>query len=113
MNRTEATMDDLPEPDWSEADKLSDEEVMERALADPDAQPLTPEQLSKMRRVTNVRLIRHKLNMTQEQFADAFQLSVSTLRDWEQQRTLPDQAARTLLRVIAHDPDFVQKALAR
>ena len=45
--------DNLP-PDktnWARIDAMTDEEVVAAALSDPDAQPLTPEQLAKMRRV--------------------------------------------------------------
>jgi putative transcriptional regulator len=37
--------------DWKEADALTDVEVHAAALADPDAQPLSPERLAKMRRL--------------------------------------------------------------
>jgi putative transcriptional regulator len=33
------------------------------------------------------------------------------LRDWEQGRTEPDQPARAYLKVIAYDPNAVQRAL--
>jgi len=36
--------------DWARIDAMTDEEVMSAALSDPDAQPLTAEQLAKMRR---------------------------------------------------------------
>jgi putative transcriptional regulator len=49
---------------------------MAAALSDPDAQPLTPEQLAKMRRVSRVKVLRQRLDMTQAQFAEAFRLSV-------------------------------------
>ena len=32
--------------DWARLDAVTDEEVVAAALSDPDAQPLTPEQLS-------------------------------------------------------------------
>jgi putative transcriptional regulator len=51
--------------------------------------------------------------MTQEAFAAAYQIPVGTLRDWEQGRTEPDQANRAYLKVIAVDPEFVRRALAR
>ena len=70
------------------------------ALSDPDAQPLTPEQLAKMRRVSHVKDLRQRLGMTQMQFAEAFHL----LRDWEQHRSTPDAPARALLRAIERDP---------
>jgi len=41
----------MKEHDWSGFDALTDEEVHARALADPDAQPLTEERLARMRRV--------------------------------------------------------------
>jgi putative transcriptional regulator len=34
---------------------MTDEEVLAAALSDPDAQPLDPEALAKMRRVSSVR----------------------------------------------------------
>ncbi len=97
--------------DWTELEQLSEEEVTERALSDPDAQPMTEAQLEKFHRVINVKAIRTDLSMTQEQFARTFHLSLPTVRDWEQSRTRPDRAARTLLKVIAHNPRLVQEAL--
>ena len=44
--------------DWTEVDKLTEEEIHPAALSDPDAQPWTPEQLARARRVVDVRLIR-------------------------------------------------------
>ena len=43
--------DKLPpdKTDWARVDAMTDEEVLAGALSDPDAQPLTPEQLAKMR----------------------------------------------------------------
>jgi hypothetical protein len=35
--------------------------------------------------------------MTQMQFAEAFHLPITTLRDWEQYRSTPDAPARALL----------------
>ena len=48
--------DKLPpdKTDWARIDAMTDEEVVAAALSDPDAQPLTPEQLAKMRRVSRV-----------------------------------------------------------
>src|ERR1051326_2435404 len=75
--------------DWARLDGMTDEEVMAAALSDPDAQPLTPEQLAKMRRVSRVKVLRQRLGMTQAEFAEAFHLPISTLRDWDQHRSTP------------------------
>ncbi len=58
------------------------------------------------------RALRRKLNLTQEQFAQTFHLSLGTVRDWEQGRNQPDHAARALLQVIAFAPNVVEEALA-
>jgi putative transcriptional regulator len=92
-------------------DQMSDEEVEAAARSDPDAQPLTEEELGSFRRVPDIKAIRRKLNLTQEQFAVTFQLSLATVRDWEQGRYQPDQAARTLLRVIEKEPGTVKRVL--
>ncbi|MEO8714320.1 MAG: type II toxin-antitoxin system MqsA family antitoxin [Acetobacteraceae bacterium] len=60
----------------------------------------------------DVRAIRRKLKLTQSEFAARFAFSLSAVREWEQGRRRPEQAARTLLLVIARDPDVVVQALA-
>lgn len=59
----------------------------------------------------DVKAIRSRLGLTQPEFADRFGLPVGSLRDWEQHRTAPDGAARTLLAVIDHNPRAVEKAV--
>ena len=60
----------------------------------------------------DVKAIRQKLRLTQEAFAQRFGFSPATVRDWEQRRRQPEQAARILLMVIAHNPEAVDQALA-
>ena len=85
---------------------MTDEEVRAAALSDPDAQPLTAEQLAQARRVSRVKVLRQRLDMTQEEFAAAFRIPVATLRDWEQHRSKPDAPARALLLAIERDPSL-------
>jgi len=59
----------------------------------------------------DVAAIRKRLGLSQQQFAASFGLSPALVRDWEQKRRNPDQAARTLLTVIAHNPEAVERAL--
>ncbi len=91
---------------------MTEEEVMTAALADPDAQPLTEEQLSRMRRVSFAKHVRFKLGLSQDEFARRFGIPIGTLRDWEQHRTEPDTAALSYLKVIKANPKAVTKALA-
>ena len=98
--------------DWARFEAMTDEEVVAAALADPDAQPLTEEQLARMRRVSRVKLIRHKLGLTQAEFARAYRVPLTTLRDWEQHRSTPDAPARALLIAIERDPEALRRLLA-
>src|SRR6266852_1444597 len=99
--------------DWKEADALTDAEIHAAALADPDAQPLTPERLAGMKRTPQVRVIRRALGLSQEEFAARFHIPLGTLRDWEQGRKDPDAAARAYLMVIGRNPAAVTEALRR
>ena len=98
--------------DWARLDAMTDEEIVAAALSDPDAQPLTPEQLARMRRVSRVKVLRQRLGMTQAEFAEAFHLPITTLRDWEQHRSTPDAPARALLLAIERDPEVMRRLLA-
>jgi putative transcriptional regulator len=66
-----------------------------------------------------VRQLRAKLGLTQEEFAERYQIPLSNLRNWEQESkgVVPDTAARLLIGMIAVEPDrvagLVQKARAR
>ena len=98
--------------DWARIEAMTDEEVTAAALSDPDAQPLTPQQLARMRRVSRVKVLRQRLGMTQAQFAEAFHLPITTLLDWEQHRSTPDPPARALLLAIERDPEVMRRLLA-
>src|SRR4051794_15838668 len=101
------------ETDWTRVNAMTDEEVLAAALSDPDAQPLDSEALAKMRRVSPVKALRQRLGMTQVEFAEAFRLPISTLRDWEQRRSTPDAPARALLKAIEREPETMRRLLSR
>ena len=90
---------------------MTPEEVEEAARADPDARPMTAEQLAKARRIPRIKTLRRALGLTQEEFAARYKIPLGTLRDWEQGRSEPDQPTRAYLTVIAHDPEGVRRAL--
>lgn len=98
--------------DWERLRAMTDEEVTAAAAADPDARPMTPEQLQKAKRIPRIKTLRRALGLTQEEFATRYHIPVGTLRDWEQGRSEPDQPARAYLTVIARDPEGVSRTLA-
>ncbi len=44
--------------DWGRLDAMTGDDVAAAARSDPDAQPLTPERLAKMRSVPRVKVVR-------------------------------------------------------
>jgi putative transcriptional regulator len=99
--------------DWKRLTAMTEEEVHARALADPDAQPLTDADFARMTRVPRVKTLRRALRLTQEELATRYHIPLGTLRDWEEGRSEPDQLARAYLKVIASDPEEVEYALER
>jgi putative transcriptional regulator len=97
--------------DWQRFEAMTEAERHAAALSDPDAQPLTPDNVRRMKRTPQVKIIRRALGLSQEEFAARFQIPLGTLRDWEQNRKEPDAAARAYLTVIARNPQAVSDAL--
>jgi len=92
--------------------RMTEAQVRAAANADPDARPMTAEQLRQAKRVPRVKTLRRALGFTQEEFAARYHIPIGTLRDWEQGRTEPDQPARAYLKVIARDPEHVHRILS-
>lgn len=63
-------------------------------------------------RPVDVKALRSKVSMTQEQFAARFGFSTATLRHWERGDRSPQGPALVLLNVIKHNPNAVIEALA-
>jgi putative transcriptional regulator len=59
----------------------------------------------------DVRAIRQKLGLTQQQFAIQFGFSLGTVRNWEQGTRVPPGSSRVLLTVIDRAPEAVKRAL--
>jgi putative transcriptional regulator len=96
--------------DWSPP--MTDEEVELAALSDPDASPMTHEQLARLRRVPLIKQLRRKLGISQAEFSERYRIPVGTVRDWEQGRAEPDAAALAYLTVIYAHPVMTAEALA-
>lgn len=59
----------------------------------------------------DTKAIRKVLGMTQAQFAERHGFSLGAVRDWEQGRRLPDGGIRAFLKVIAAEPQMVERVL--
>lgn len=60
----------------------------------------------------DVKAIRRKVCMSQEEFARHFGVSKRTIQDWEQHRRLPSGPSRAFLVVIDREPEAVRRALS-
>jgi putative transcriptional regulator len=63
--------------------------------------------------VIDVKAIREKVHMSQDEFARQYGFSKSSLQQWEQGRRTPTGASRAFLVVVARDPDAAHRALSR
>jgi putative transcriptional regulator len=87
--------------DWQAFDAMSDDQIAAQVADNPDAAPLP----------LDVAGIRKRTGLNQAQFAIVFAIPIGTLRNWEQYRRQPEGPARTLLRIIGHDPIAALRAL--
>jgi putative transcriptional regulator len=99
------------EHDWSRLDAMTEAEKHAAAVSDPDNPPLTEEDMRRMKRTPRAKIVRRALDLTLEEFAARYRIPVGMLRDWEEGRAEPDEAAAAYLRVIAREPEMVRKAL--
>jgi putative transcriptional regulator len=90
---------------------MTEEEVEAAANSDPDARPMTEDEWRKARRVPRVKTLRRALRLTQEEFASRYRIPLDTIQDWEDGCSEPDQTARAYLKVIAVEPEMVQRVL--
>ena len=110
---------DLAKIDWHQVDTATDEDIARQAAEDADTAPVftAEEILAAGRRiepdaVEDVRALRTRLGLSQDAFAARFGFSVDAIRQYESRRRIPTGPIRTLLRVIAREPDAVIRALA-
>jgi putative transcriptional regulator len=96
------------EADWDAQDAKTDGDIAHEVASNVNAAPI----LSDADTAAGIaRLIRHRLGISQAEFAARYHVPVGTLRDWEQGRKQPDAPALAYLRVIAREPAVVARAL--
>lgn len=58
-----------------------------------------------------IRQLRTRLGLSQTEFTDRYGIPVANIRQYEIGRTMPPQAVRSFLKVIAAEPDRTAEAL--
>ena len=59
----------------------------------------------------DVKELRERIGLTQEEFSRLIGVSIKTLQNWEQGRREPEGPAKALLRVVEKEPQAVRSAL--
>jgi len=96
--------------DWAAVDAQTDEDIARNVAQDPDAAPILTEAETT---AALAKAVRKRLGISQAEFAARYHVPIGTLRDWEQNRKHPDAPALAYLRVIAREPEVVEKALQK
>ena len=61
--------------------------------------------------VPDVKAVRERVHLSQQDFATLIQVSVKTLQNWEQGRRHPTGPAAALLKIVASHPEMAIKSL--
>ena len=85
-------------------------DATKRRPDEPDA-PLSDDEFQRGYTAMLARRARARTGLSQAAFAERYGIPAASLRDWEQGRRKPDNAAQNYLRVIASMPDEVAKVL--
>jgi putative transcriptional regulator len=90
---------------------MTEEEVEAAAQSDPDAQPLTDEQLARAFRPRKLVELRQWLGLDHAEFARRICIYLDTLKGWERGIGAPGDIDRVYLQVIERNPEAVAAAL--
>ncbi len=97
-------MTDVPDiPEWTEADfKSSIRGSTRRRIME-----------GRIESGKDIVALRRFTKLSQKEFARALEISVHTLRNWEQGRRQPEGPAIALLKIAARHPNIVRRAAGR
>lgn len=80
--------------------------------ADPEDFDVSVAALERARMGRDIRILRTRLGLSQDEFAKAFGIPVGNIRQYELGRHMPPPAVRSYLRVIQAEPELVRKVFA-
>ena len=89
--------------DYKKLDRTSEEDLATQQAAD-DAEAMQDA-------ARFARRVRLRLGLTQEEFSRRIEVSIDTIRNWEQGKRCPTGAAKALLKVLDKVPESALSAL--
>lgn len=78
-----------------------------KVIARGEAEPSRRFVLKRM----DVKAIREKTGLSQNQFAELIQISTKTLQNWEQRRRTPTGPSAALLKIVSVNPEMAVQSL--
>jgi len=90
---------------------ITEEEIERGAASDPDNPLLSEDMLDRLEAASLARRARERVGLSQQRFAARFRINLARLRDLERGRYAPDSALVAYLRVIACEPETVDRIL--
>lgn len=88
------------------------EKTMGQELVDAVSEALTTSSTGRLRRsAINVKELRTKLNLTQKEFSTQYHINLETLKNWEQEKRIPDLTSAAFLTCIAKSPETIYNLL--
>lgn len=79
---------------------------------DPEDRAVSVAGLKRAHMGRRFRILRHRLGVTQEQFATTYGIPIHSLRQYEMARYMPPPATRAYLKVIEAAPEVAARAVA-
>ncbi len=111
----EAAAEAMRTADWEKIRNMTDEDIERLVKDDPDEAGFDPNAPYEVVLPGNISVstIRHRLHLSQAQFARRIGVSTRLVSDWEQGRQTPTAAARALLIILDELGEVALKALAK
>lgn len=78
---------------------------------DPEDRDVSQAALERGLMGRRIRKLRHRLGMSQQEFADVFGIPANSIRQYEIGRYMPPPAVRAYLKVIEAEPEMVKRVM--
>ena len=102
---------DLTMPDTFPEGRVDERRLDETTEQDIARQQMSDDAESMQDAARFARRVRKRLGLTQSQFSQRIDVSLDTIRNWEQGKRRPTGAAKALLKVLDKAPEVALKAL--
>lgn len=84
--------------------------AIEADPSDAEDRPVSAEGLEKALQGRRIRRLRHRLGLSQSEFAETYGIPLANIRQYEIGRTMPPPAVRAYLAVIEQEPETTAQA---